>query len=56
MTDTISIGEHGACDIIEEHGQEWAVCNNCGAQWGLHGADTELVSEGDGTCLDDCES
>jgi len=48
--DTINIWLHGDCNIIEEHSREWAVCNTCGAQWALDGADLEQVTEGDGYC------
>ena len=44
-----SIAPH-ACDVVTEHGREWAVCRRCGAQWALHGSDFELVNEGDGSC------
>ena len=50
MNATINIAPHGDCNIVEEHGQEWAVCNTCGAQWGLQGADLEQVTKGDGYC------
>lgn len=50
MADTLSIAPHGTCDIVQEHGQEWAVCNRCGAQWSLNGADLEQVTDGDGFC------
>jgi hypothetical protein len=46
--DTIQIEPH----IVREHGQEWAVCNTCGAQWSLNGADLEQVSDGDGYCAE----
>lgn len=48
--DTIIIEPHGPCDIVIEHGREWAVCNPCGAQWALQGADLEQITEGDGSC------
>jgi hypothetical protein len=44
------IEPHGDCEIIEEHGQEWACCHRCGAQWSLDGSNYEQVSEGDGYC------
>ncbi len=50
MADTVQIEPHGECGIVLEHGQEWAVCNTCGAQWSLNGADFEQVTEGDGFC------
>ena len=50
--DTINISPHGDCIIVDEHGQEWVVCNTCGAQWGLCGADLEQVTDGDGYCED----
>ena len=50
-----NIAPHGDCNIVEEHGREWAVCNTCGAQWGLHGADLEQVTEGDGYCDEHAE-
>ena len=46
----INIAPHGDCNIVSEHGQEWAVCNVCGAQWALEGADLEQVTQGDGYC------
>ena len=51
--DTLAIAPHGVCNVIEEYGQEWAVCDKCGAQWALHGADLEQVSQGDGFCEDE---
>jgi hypothetical protein len=50
--DTINIPPHGDCTIVYEHGQEWAVCTTCGAQWALHGSDLEQVTYGDGYCED----
>lgn len=45
-------GEHrNVDDTIREHGQEWAECRDCGAQWSVIGSDFELVTEGDGYCL-----
>ncbi len=45
-----TIGPHD-CRIVEEHGQEWAVCL-CGAQFSISGGerdvnDYEQVSDGD---------
>lgn len=41
---------------VREHGRRWAVCNTCGAQWGIHrsneGDSYEQVTEGDGYCQD----
>lgn len=51
-TETISIDVHGTCNIVEEHGREWAVCDRCGAQWALHGSCLEQVTEGDGFCCE----
>lgn len=48
--DTIDIAPHGDCNIVTEHGREWAVCNPCGAQWALNESDLEVVTEGDGSC------
>ena len=53
VTEEIYIEPHGPCPIVHEHGQEWAVCNLCGAQWALHGSDLERITEGDGWCEDD---
>ena len=41
---------HTYCDVAEEHGREWAVCPQCGAQWAVSNADLELVKDGDGYC------
>jgi hypothetical protein len=49
---TITIEPHGPCSVVREHGREWAVCNTCGAQWALHGSQTEEVSAGDGYCVE----
>lgn len=49
---TMCIEPHGWCNIIEEHGREWAVCDTCGAQWAVHRSDLEQVSEGDGYCYE----
>ena len=42
---------------LQEHGQRWAVCRPCGAQWSIvetnQGDDYEQVTEGDGYCDDD---
>jgi hypothetical protein len=46
---TVIIGVH-VCEVVREHGREWAVCPKCGAQWSLDGGDAEQVSEGDGFC------
>jgi hypothetical protein len=54
-TETICIGIHEQCHIIQEHKQEWAVCNTCGAQWAVFGSDFEEISEGDGYCLETAE-
>jgi hypothetical protein len=35
---------------FEEHGQAWVECLDCGRQWAVHGADLEVVTEGDGWC------
>lgn len=39
---------------VEEHGQKWAVCRTCGAQWSINqsnlGEQYDEVSEGDGYC------
>jgi hypothetical protein len=37
---------------VYEHGQRWAVCRTCGAQWSYQTrpTDFEQVSEGDGYC------
>ena len=52
---TVNIAPHGTCNIITEHGQEWAVCYVCGAQWGLYGAHLDQVTDGDGYCDDHAE-
>jgi hypothetical protein len=33
-----------------ERGAEWVTCKRCGRQWAIHGADAEVVAEGDGYC------
>lgn len=35
-----------------EHGQEWITCKRCGRAWSIHGADAEVIDEGDGYCDD----
>lgn len=41
---------------VYEHGQRWAVCCPCGAQWSVHpsnlGETYEQVTEGDGYCVE----
>lgn len=49
-TETIVIEPHGVCNIVNEHGAEWAVCDTCGAQWSLNGSALEQVTDGDGYC------
>lgn len=50
LGNTIQVAPHGECNIVHEHGQEWAVCDTCGAQWSLNGSELEQVTEGDGFC------
>lgn len=44
--------EHANVNDVQEHGRDWEVCDDCGAQWN---ADGEQVSVGDGWCLDNAE-
>jgi hypothetical protein len=41
--------EHESLQDVREHGRDWEVCNDCGAQWD---ADGEQVTDGDGFCAD----
>jgi len=54
-TAEMTVGEPQHAGFLQantEHGQEWVTCKRCGRQWAIHGADTEVVSEGDGYCDD----
>lgn len=41
--------EHTGLADVRDHGRDWEVCNDCGAQWDDQG---EQVSEGDGSCFE----
>lgn len=41
--------EHTRLVDVEEHGQTWEVCLDCGGQWDSHG---EQVTDGDGYCAE----
>ncbi len=43
--------EHKNCEEVQEHGQDWEVCNDCGAQWD---SDGERITMGNGWCLEQC--
>jgi hypothetical protein len=57
----MNIGLHGRVDDeVQEHGRDWAVCLDCGAQWAVvdtnHGVEYEAVADGDGYCEDNAHN